>query len=227
MRPTESRAAKSPVEVRAADEALRVGGYALKFDRLSQNLGGFVERIAPGFLAKSEGDAWPGVMARWNHDDAYLLGTTAAGTLRLNVDATGLDYEVDVPQARADLFELVQRGDVQRSSFAFRLIDDDWSLTDDGFPLRTLVTGQLVDVAPVNTPAYMDTSSGLRSLADRFEAELEEVRAMAEADTLARLFRRSDVAPTVTDQPAGGADEITPAPALEPSRLRLQLSFKK
>jgi HK97 family phage prohead protease len=137
---------------------MTIGGYAAKFDRLSQNLGGFVERIAPGFFNKSRGDGWPGVVARYNHDDNQLLGTSRAGTLRLGVDEVGLTYAVDLPQARADVYELVQRGDVAQSSFAFVVFEEDWSMTDQNFPLRTLVSGQLRDVAPVNTPAYEDTS---------------------------------------------------------------------
>lgn len=191
MSDAERRFTRGLVEVRAADggETKRqIGGYAAKFNKLSQNLGGFVERIDPAFFSKSEGDGWPDVMARYNHDDNRLLGTSEAGTLRLAVDGTGLDYTVDMPASRADVMELVQRGDVRRSSFAFRTFSDDWSQTEDGFPLRTLLSGALVDVAPVNSPAYMDTSTGLRSLAEQVGAELDEVRAAAAAEDLGRFL---------------------------------------
>jgi HK97 family phage prohead protease len=187
------------VELRAKDDVMRIGGYAAVFNRLSQNLGGFVERTAPTFFNKSKGDGWPDVMARYNHDDNMLLGTTGGGTLHLRVDETGLDYEVDLPKARADLGELVQRGDVRKSSFAFRVMPgpdgepgDDWSVSDTGYPMRELRSGQLVDVAPVNSPAYLDTTAGLRSLADRFAADVEEVRKLAEADELRKFFVRTD-----------------------------------
>ena len=78
-------------------------------------------------------------MARYNHDDNMLLGTTAARTLRLTVDEVGLVYEVDVPQARADVFELIQRGDVNKSSFAFIALEDDWALNDLDIPLRSVL----------------------------------------------------------------------------------------
>ncbi|WP_326808172.1 HK97 family phage prohead protease [Streptomyces sp. NBC_01775] len=188
---SERRFTRGLVEVRAAGESVRtIGGYAAKFNTLSRNLGGFVERIDPGFFAKSEGDGWPEAMARYNHDDNMLLGTTGAGTLRLATDGTGLDYSVDVPAARGDVYELVQRGDVQRSSFAFYTFEDDWAMTEQGFPVRTLLSGQLVDVAPVNTPAYLDTSSGLRSLAERAGAELAEVRSAAEAGHLEKFVEQ-------------------------------------
>lgn len=200
MTDAERRFTSVPVEIRAgSDTTMTIGGYAAKFDRLSQNLGGFVERISPGFFNKSRGDGWPGVVARYNHDDNQLLGTSRAGTLRLGLDEVGLTYAVDLPQARADVFELVQRGDVAQSSFAFVVFEEDWSMTDQNFPLRTLVSGQLRDVAPVNTPAYEDTSVGVRnldaafaSLAKKFDADVAEVRKAAEANELVRFFKRTD-----------------------------------
>lgn len=201
MTTLERRYTAGRVEIRL-DKGRTFGGYAAKFNRQSKNLGGFIEVIDPGFFNKSQGDGWPDVMARYNHEDLYLLGTTAARTLRLSVDGTGLLYEVDPPKAREDVVELVQRGDVQKSSFAFRAFEDDWALSDQGFPQRTLLSGQLVDVAPVNQPAYDDTSvamsramPALESLAVRFSAPLEEVRNLAESNDLGRFFKRTDAQP--------------------------------
>lgn len=193
MTDAERRFTSVRVEVRAGkNDKLTIGGYAAKFNRMSQNLGGFVEMIDPVCFNKSAGDGWPGVLARYNHDDNLLLGTAAAGTLRCSLDNIGLAYEVDLPSARADVYELAERGDVQKSSFAFITIEDDWGTTDQGFPLRTLRAARLIDVAPVNTPAYEDTSVGLRSLARKFDASVEEVRKLAEDGDLRKFFRRSD-----------------------------------
>jgi hypothetical protein len=185
----ERRYTAGKVELRARNEKATIGGYAAKFNRASQNLGGFIEVINPSFFNKSRGDGWPDVLARYNHDDNMLLGTTGAGTLRLDVDEQGLFYEVDPPKSRSDIVELVERGDVQKSSFAFQMFEDDWGMSDQGFPQRTLVTGALHDVAPVNKPAYLDTSAGLRSLANRFDAPLEEVRSLAQRDELRKFFK--------------------------------------
>lgn len=192
-----------PVELRMVGEKPRIGGYAAMFGRVSQNLGGFVEVVERSFFNKSRGDGWPDVMARYNHDDNMLLGTSGAGTLQLTLDETGLDYVVDPPQSRADVVELVQRGDVRKSSFAFRLPKegDEWTMSDQGYPLRRLVTGALVDVAPVNAPAYLDTSAGLRSLADRMDADVEEVRSAADANELHRFFKVSSGAPMPKPKP--------------------------
>jgi Escherichia/Staphylococcus phage prohead protease len=170
----------------------RIGGYAAKFSTYSRDLGHFVEEVDPAFFNKSRGDGWPDVICRFNHEDSELLGTVAGRTLDLGLDREGLLYDVNPPESRRYVVELVQRGDVQKSSFAFRCIEDEWTMTSDGGPLRRLHTGQLVDVAPVVTPAYADTTAGLRSLADHVGADPEEVRSLAEAHELRRFFTRSD-----------------------------------
>lgn len=226
---TERRFTRGLVEVRAdGDEQaprMRIGGYAAKFNTLSQNLGGFVERIDPGFFAKSEGDGWPDVMARYNHDDNMLLGTTSGGTLRLGVDGTGLDYTADLPQGRADVHELVQRGDVTRSSFAFITFDEDWAMTDQGFPVRTLLSGRLIDVAPVNTPAYTDTSTGLRSFADKVGADFTEVRSAAADGELKKFLEPK---PTVIDlKTTRSTGQGDTHPNLRIRQLRAELEAKR
>lgn len=183
-----------PVQVRAAEDRRTIGGYAAKFDKLSQNLGGFKERIAPGFFNYSRSQGWPGVVARYNHDDNQILGTSAIQSLRMDIDNVGLRYDVDInqdDQSALNVYARVQRGDVRQSSFAFIADEDEWDSLD-GFPRRTLITGRLHDVAPVNTPAYLDTSVGLRSLAVKFEADVTEVRSMAAENDLMRFFKRTD-----------------------------------
>lgn len=202
MSDVERRYTKVPVEMRARDDKRMVGGYAAVFHKESKNLGGFIEQIDPRAFDNSRGDGWPDVIARYNHDDNMLLGSTGGGTLRLRIDGTGLDYEVDLPSARSDIFELVERGDIRKSSFAFRTIEDDWEVSDQNFPMRTLLRVQLVDVAPVNVPAYTDTSAALRELADtsaalrslakKFEADIEEVRKLSQENELRKFFMRTD-----------------------------------
>lgn len=197
MSDLERRFTPGLVEVRASESDKRtIGGYAAKFNKPSQNLGGFVEFIAPSAFNRSRGNGWPDVLARYNHDDNMLLGTSSAGTLRLNVDDVGLLYDVDTPQSRADVYELVQRRDVQKSSFAFAVIGEDgdqWELSEQNFPQRTLLSVELIDVAPVNMPAYLDTTSAVRSLARHMDADVEEVRKLATQNELRKFFMRTDV----------------------------------
>lgn len=203
----ERRQLREPVALRAADGAdARIGGYALKFNKLSRNLGGWVEQIDPESLNKSAGDGWTGVMARYNHET--LLGTVASGAVRLMVDGTGLDYEVDLlgDSDSQRVRMLVERGDVTRSSFAAYMHESDWSQTPDGFPLRTVTAMSLVDVAPVDDPAYYDTSTGLRSLADLRGMDVAEVELLAREDRLNEILTKPvtviDLAPRNSDTDA-------------------------
>lgn len=191
------------LEVRDLGEEGRwIGGYATVFmPRESRNLGGFIERVAPDAFSEARAGGWPDVVCRFNHNSDLVLGTTAADTLRMQTDRLGLDYQVLPPDSRADVRELVQRRDIRHSSFAFRVPQggDEWGTTDTNFPMRTLRNVELVDVAPVLTPAYPDataairaTTAALRSLADWAQVAVDEVRALAEADELRRLFIRTD-----------------------------------
>lgn len=172
-----------------------IGGYAAVFGKLSRNLGGFVEELNNSVFNRAANDGWNDAICRYNHDDMALLGTVQSGHLRLQLDKTGLIYEVDPPQSRADVLELVERGDITKSSFAFRTVEDDWSQTDQGYPKRTLLSVELVDVSPVVSPAYVDSSVGLRSLASFKDAEYDEVKILAEQDELRKLFVRTDGPP--------------------------------
>lgn len=190
---TERRFTPGRVEVRASNgDSRSIGGYAAVFHKLSNNLGGFVEEVNGGAFSRSRTEGFPGVICRFNHDDNMILGSSNSGTLRLHVDDIGLGYEVDPPEARYDIVELVQRGDIQRSSFAFRVTDEVWGLTEQGYPKRSLLSVQLIDVAPVVSPAYLDTSVGLRALADFVGAPEEEVRKAAEHNDLRKFLARSD-----------------------------------
>lgn len=186
----ERRYLAQPVELRAVDGSPGIlAGYAAKFMRYSQNLGGFVEQVSTRAFTKSLADR-VSVLARYNHDDNHLLGTTDAGTLRMSLDEIGLPYEVDLPDTSAgrDVAVLANRGDLRFSSFAFRTIEDEWGVTEQGFPLRTLMDVQLVDVAPVNSPAYLDTTTGVRSLAVRIDVDPEDLGRVSLEEIRSRLL---------------------------------------
>lgn len=207
MREIEKRSLPFRVEFRASEKGVgTLVGYAAVFNKRSQNLGGFVEQIEPGAFNKTLADGGS-VVARFNHDDNFLLGTTDAETLRLDVDGTGLRYEVDLPNTQAghDVAELAKRGDLSKSSFAFRTITDDWGFTEDDFPLRTLREVALRDVAPVVSPAYLDTTTGLRSLARRYDLDIEAVKAAALENNIRSLIEKdsADDADTSGTKPGG------------------------
>lgn len=201
----ERRETRGTVELRAAEGGkAKVGGYAIVFNKRSQNLGGFVERVAPTFPDHTL-DNNLDVLVRYQHDSDMLLGRTVSGTARLMKDGTGMDYEADLPDTSyaRDLYALLDRGDVRSSSFAFRVTTDgdEWGYTEQGFPERTLHRGIIIDAAPVVTPAYPDATSGLRTLAEKRGLDMTAVVKAAQHNELGQLMRSHD--PKVIDLGAG------------------------
>lgn len=197
----EQRLHEAALEVRARDDGGKtLVGYAAVFNRQSVNLGGFKETIAPGAFAKTVQEA--DVRHLLNHDVNAVLGRSRSGTLRLAEDATGLRYEVDLPDTSAarDLAALVERGDITGSSFAFRVVGDDgdeWGLTDDEFPLRTLRQVALYDTSTVTYPAYPATGEGdvaaaVRSLARELDRPVDELVEAARANELRSVMVSAD-----------------------------------
>ncbi len=196
----ERRSSTGTVELREEGDTLTATGYAAVFESTSQNLGGFVERVAPGAFRKTLQEA--DIRALYNHEADHLLGRTAAGTLRLEEDAHGLRYDVDLPatQLGRDVAELLRRGDITGSSFGFRTIGDEWTETADGYPMRRLTEVALRDVGPVVFPAYPAAAASLRSLAESKALNLDEVVAAAEADKLRTILHNDE--PTETEEPS-------------------------
>jgi HK97 family phage prohead protease len=192
MTPTfERRTLTEPIEFRGEGTSIVAHGYAARFNKLSQNLGGFVEQVATGAFTKTlkEQD----VRALFNHNEGQVLGRRlpdGTGTLRMSEDDDGLSYEIDLPDTTTgrDVAKLLERGDVSGSSFGFRTIEDEWGETEAGFPLRTLKQASLRDVGPVTFPAYTDSSSSLRSLAESRSLDIDVLVAAAEAGELRALI---------------------------------------
>jgi hypothetical protein len=156
--------------VREENKTPIVRGIAAVFNKLSENLGGFREKIDPGAFDSVMGDD---VRALFNHDRNLILARTKPGTLRLAVTDEGLAYEYDDPgnTYSLDLLRSLERGDISQSSFAFYVDDDKWEEDSEGRVIRTIKKfKRLFDVSPVTYPAYPDTSVGKRSL-EVFETE--------------------------------------------------------
>jgi hypothetical protein len=144
------------------DKKPTIRGYAAVFNKFSEDLGGFREKIAPGaFAGAIQGND---VRALFNHDPNYVLGRTKAKTLRLSEDEKGLVIEIDPPdtQFARDLMVSMQRGDISQMSFGFQTIKDNWKKSQGKDMERTLLEVRLLDVSPVTFPAYPQTSVAVR-----------------------------------------------------------------
>jgi HK97 family phage prohead protease len=132
----ETRRVQAPMadmEVREDGERLIFQGHAAVFDRLSEDLGGFRERIQRGAFRKVL-DANPDVRFLVNHDSMSATGLplarTTNNTLELREDPKGLRVYAELaPTTLAkDLRVLVKRGDVDQMSFGFSMRDENGDL---------------------------------------------------------------------------------------------------
>lgn len=157
--------ALSEIELRADSDKLIFQGHAAIFDRLSEDLGGFRERIQRGAFRKVL-DRNPDVRLLFNHNPDHVLARTTNGSLELREDPKGLRVYAELAQTTLakDLRVLIQRGDVSGMSFGFRVDTDVWNEEDDGELIRTIVSfSDLFDVGPVTFPAYVQTDASMRS----------------------------------------------------------------
>lgn len=146
-------------EVRGVEDdvSTHITGYALKFDRPSEDLG-FTEYIERGALDKAD---MSNVVALLNHDSNYVLGRTGKN-LVLEVDDIGLRFDIKATETAytKDLIENMRNGLIDKCSFAFTIADegDDWSKDEnDRYIRRIRSINKLYDVSVVTTPAYQDT----------------------------------------------------------------------
>src|SRR5262245_11141490 len=163
------------IEIRAGGEiridtrgmSRLISGFAIVFNRLSENLGGFREKIAPEAMDRTLRDGID-LRALVDHDSARILGRMTAGTLRIAKDATGLGVEIDPPNTTAgqDIVESIRRRDVTGMSFAFRAVNeaDSWWDFSVSPPVRTVRDMTVREVSVVTFPAYPQTAVAVRAL---------------------------------------------------------------
>jgi len=169
----ERRSLPLPLNVETRDDgATLIRGMAAMYKKRSVDLGGFTEEIMPGAFDSVLAREGRNIVSAWNHNMDIPLGSERAGTLRVYSTDDGLGYEVNPPSTRADIVELIRRGDVYGSSFAFTIARDgeEWTKDDNGNPLRYVrAIENVYELGPVLSPAYPDSSvSVARRSLERF-----------------------------------------------------------
>jgi len=148
-------------EVRAEGDGMTFTGYASVFNSPSEDLGGFVEYVAPGAFKRSL-QSRNEVKLLWNHDSGEPLASLRGGTMQLVEDERGLKVTAQLPQTSRgrDVAELLRTNVINEMSFGFNVIKDSWSR--DG-QTRTLESVRLFEVSVVSFGAYKATEAAVRS----------------------------------------------------------------
>jgi HK97 family phage prohead protease len=149
-------------ELRAKPESRTIFGTATVFNS-SYDMGWYDEEMSSDSLNEAD---MKDVVALFNHDMNMVLARTSSGTLKLNVTGNAMEYEFEAPNTSLgnDLLEMVKRGDVYQSSFAFTVEKESWQEREGSKPKRIIRSIKKVyDVSPVTYPANPDTMVAKRS----------------------------------------------------------------
>ena len=170
------------------EENRTIEGYAIVFDVRSNVMydweGGrkFVEVIERRAVTDELLNSCD-IRALIEHNNQRLLARSnkGQGTLQLEIDEHGLKYRFVSPNTTHgnDIVEMVKRGDINGSSFAFRSLQENvkWEKGTNGVWLRTIQKIDFIrDVTMTADPAYSQTEVSVRSmeLLDETEDKPEE-----------------------------------------------------
>ena len=157
------RTASTEFKTRDENGALAIEGYFAVFDSVYDMGYGLSESIAQGAFDNTISDD---IRALINHDTTLVLGRTKAGTLQLRTDSHGLWGHIDINPNDTDamnLYNRVQRGDVDQCSFGFDIISEETDFREDGSVHWTIKEVKLYEVSPCTFPAYEETNIAART----------------------------------------------------------------
>ena len=240
MAKIEKRTNEVQFELRAVEggDGMTFTGYAAVFNSPSEPLP-FIERIAPGAFKRSL-KARNDIKLLWNHDTGSVLGSTRAGTLKLEEDNYGLRVTAILPDTNLgrDVRTLVQRGDVNAMSFGFSVPAGGDSWNAEGTE-RTLKSVRIFEVSVVAYPAYSSTAgtAAVRSfdgVAKRAEVDADQLAdamlaiedgkdlSLEQSELLTKVIQR--LTPQEEAEAEANSEELT---ALELKKKKFELLMKR
>lgn len=168
----QTRSLQTELKTRAEPEGQDnyIEGYFAVFNRQTELWSGAFEEIAPTAFDKSLGND---IRALTNHDTMFVLGRNKAGTLELKVDSNGLWGRIKINPNDSDamnLYERVQRRDVDQCSFGFNILGENTDWREDGTVKWTITEIDLHEVSVCTFPQYEDTGVQAR------KSEIEQHR---------------------------------------------------
>lgn len=231
MAKIEKRTNEVKFELRAVEngDGMTFTGYAAVFNSPSEPLP-FIERIAPGAFKRSL-KARNDIKLLWNHDTGSVLGSTRAGTLKLEEDNYGLRVTAVLPDTSLgrDVRTLVQRGDVNAMSFGFSVPANGDTWNAEGTE-RTLRSVRIHEVSIVAFPAYQQTAGTASVRSFDAVATRAEVDADALADAMLAIEDGKDLSLEQSELLTKVIQRLTPqeeAEAEEQSEDLTALELKK
>ena len=168
-----------------SNENRHIEGYAIVFNSLSNDLGGFREIIEQGAIT-DELIKNSDILCLMNHDikkGVLARSYQGRGSLKLEIDEHGLHYSFDAPNTDLgdEVLEGIRRGDISKCSFAFVCGEDNWTKDENGEYIRHVKKiKNLYDVSLVYHPAYDETEVKADTRG------LDELKAQEEANNIVK-----------------------------------------
>ena len=135
-----------------------VSGYALVWNALSGDRGGYKVRLMPGSATFADQ-----VLATYGHDDMAVLGSTSAKTLEIGQpDAVGVPVKIHLPDTQwgRDVACLMSRGDVAGMSFTMANGFEEYTESEeDGFSIVNCQKYTVDEVTICANPAFVQTTA--------------------------------------------------------------------
>lgn len=157
--------AKFAVTKPAEDKPVTLTGYALVWNTLSQDRGGYKVRLKP----KSAKIA-PSALALYHHDYKAIIGNTENDSLRFAIDDTGVKVEIDLPDTTVgnDVAELVGEKYINGMSFGMLLTPEPKFdvIEEDGITILEFSEFTLDEVTVTGIPAFDDTTIEIKPEAE-------------------------------------------------------------
>ena len=176
----------------STSESRHIEGYAIVFNSLSNDLGGFREIIEPTAIT-DELIKNSDILCLMNHDikkGVLARSYQGRGSLKLDIDEHGLHYSFEAPKTALgdEVLEGIRRGDIAKCSFAFVCGEDNWTKDENGEYIRHVKKiNKLYDVSLVYHPAYDETEVKADTRG------LDELKAQEEANNIVKENSESDM----------------------------------
>lgn len=175
-------------------DSRKVSGYAVVFNSLSEDLGGFREIILPSAITQETINNSDIIFLLDHKQDRGILArsTKGEGSLRLSVDDKGLYFEFEAPNTALgdELLEGLKRHDYSKCSFAFVVGEDEYKKDNNGNVIRTIKSiRQLYDCSVVVNPAYEETSVTVDERG--LQKFLEDNNSNIDINNMAKINKRS------------------------------------
>ena len=150
-----------------------IEGYAIVFNAVSEDLGGFREVIRPCAITEDVIKT-SDIIATMNHNNDYMMARLryGKGNIDLTIDDHGLKFRFECPETAKgeELLQHVKRGEITKCSFGFNVnfLDkgfERWSRMADGTRLREILKiDTLFDISCVINPAYEAAECQVRDI---------------------------------------------------------------